>query len=291
MNAGDLRERAFALLPRADVPTFDLVVFGLGAGAAASVAIAAIDQGARLLTQQRPVPVSGDAVAVTVGVLLVCLARGIDRAALWIPLVHALHLAATFFTALLVYVYLGRRASGDPLAQLVPTFAAVIVAAALGAALAVVARAVVPPGRASDPPLLVRAIGVAVIAGTVVHVLWPSSLFIAVAGAGRPDDLRTVLLSVPDLFAGAVAGGVYAARRGAGYLGLLLVGALLAVPTLIAQLAIMPAQVARDPAMRGSFAVLFMLIALRVAAWPLAAAFVHGFLTAPEAEPTVRRDI
>jgi hypothetical protein len=188
-------------------------------------------------------------------------------------------------------VYLGRRASGDPLAQVVPTFAALIVAAALGAALAVVVRALIPPGRAARPPLLVRAIGVAVIAGTAVHVLWPSSLFIAVAGAGRPDDIRTVLLSLPDLLAGAVAGGIYAARRGAGYLGLLVVGALLAVPTLLAQLAIMPAQLARDPAVRGSFAVLFMLIALRIAAWPLAAAFAHGFLTGPEPAPSVGRDI
>lgn len=286
-----LRDRAADLLPHPGVATFDLVAFALGMGALVSVALASIDQGARLVTQQRPVPVSGDAVAVAVGVLVVCLARGLDRSALWIPVAHAVHLAATFFTALLVYVYLGRRASGDPLAQLVPTFTALIVAAALGAALAVVARAVAPAGRSSTPPLLVRAVGVAVITGTVVHALWPSSLFIAVAGAGRPDDIRTVVLSLPDLLAGAIAGGIYAARRGAGYLGLILVGALLAIPTLIAQLAIMPAQVARDPAVRGSFAVLFMLIALRIAAWPLAAAFAQGFLTPPETEPSVRQDI
>lgn len=276
-----LRERALALLPRPDVPTFDLVAFALGSGAAASVAIAAVEQAARLASQQRPVPVSGDAVAVAAGVLVVCLVRGLDRSALWVPLVHAVHLGATFFTALLVYVYLGRRATGDPLAQLVPTFTALALAAATGGALGVIARAALPAGRAREPSLLVRAIGVAVIAGTVVHVIWPSSLFIAVAGAGRPDDVRTVLLSVPDLFAGAIAGGVYAARRGAGYLALLAVGAFLAVPTLIAQVALVPAQLARDPTARGSVAVIFMLVALRIAVWPLTAAFVHGFLGPP----------
>lgn len=276
-----LRERALALLPRPDVPTFDLVAFALGGGAAASVAVATVEQVARLAAQQRPVPVSGDAVAVAVGVLVVCLVRGLDRSALWVPLVHAVHLGATFFTALLVYVYLGRRATGDPLAQLVPTFTALALAAATGGALGVLARAALPAGRAAEPSLLLRAIGVAVIAGTVVHALWPSSLFIAVAGGGRPDDIRTVLLSVPDLFAGAIAGGVYAARRGAGYLGLLAAGAFLAVPTLIAQVALVPAQLARDPTARGSVAVIFMLVALRIAAWPLAAAFVHGFMGAP----------
>lgn len=276
-----LRERALALLPRTDVPTFDLVAFALGSGAAVSVAIAAVEQAARLAAQQRPVPVSGDAVAVAAGVLVVCLVRGLDRSALWVPLVHAVHLGATFFIALLVYVYLGRRATGDPLAQLVPTFTALALAAATGGALGVIARGALPAGRAREPSLLVRAIGVAVIAGTVVHALWPSSLFIAVAGAGRPDDVRTVLLSVPDLFAGAIAGGVYAARRGAGYLALLAAGAFLAVPTLIAQVALVPAQLARDPTARGSVAVIFMLVALRIAAWPLAAAFVHGFMGPP----------
>lgn len=278
MTMRALRERAPALLPRADVATFHLVAFALGAGAMASVALASLDQIIRLVAQQRPVAVSGDAVAVAVGVFVFCLARGLDRGALWVPLVHAVHLSATFFIALLVYVYLGRRATGDPLAQVVPTFTALLVAAGLGAALGVVARGIVPLGRADPPPLLVRAIGVAVIAGTVVHAVWPSSLFIAVAGAGRPDDIRTVLISLPDLFAGGVAGGIYAARGGATYMGLLAVGALLAVPTVIAQLALMPAQIARDPAVRGSFAVLFMLSALRIAAWPLAAAFVRGFM-------------
>lgn len=285
MTIGGLRERALALLPRPDVPTFDLVALALGSGAIASVAVVTFEQGMRVLLQQRPVPVAGDAIAVAAGVLVFCLVRGLDRRALWIPLVHGVHLAATFFIALLVYVYLGRRGTGDPLAQVVPTFTAIAVAAALGAALGTVGRAALQEGRAAAGPLLVRAVGVAVIVGTVVHALWPSPLLIAVAGAGRPDDIRTVLLSLPDLFAGAIAGGIYAGRRGAGYVGLLLGGAFLAIPALIAQLALMPAQVARDPTARGSFAVLFMLVALRVAAWPLAAAFVHGFMDAPRRPP------
>ncbi len=279
MTRSELRDRALASLPGPGIPTAELILVALGAGAATSVAVSIVEQIARIVLQQRPGPIAGDATAVAVGVLVVCLVRGLDRAALWVPLVHAVHLAATFFIALLVYVYLGRRAVGDPLAQLGPTFTAVLIAAAAGAAIGTIARTAIPRGEAEHAPLLLRAIGVAVVVGTIVHVFWPSSFFIAVAGSGRPDDVRSVALSLPDLFAGAIAGGIYAARRGAGYVGLLVLGAFLAIPSLIAQAALMPSQVARDPTLRGSFAVLFLLLALRIAAWPLAAAFTHGFLT------------
>lgn len=280
-----IRERAVAHLPRPDVATSELVLFSLGAGALASVAISIVEQVLRLVLRERPVPVSGEAVAVAVGVLAFCLVRGLDRGALWIPITHAVALAATFFIALLVYVYLGRRATGDPLANLVPAFTAVAVATALGAALGTVARTAVPIGTAAHAPILVRAVGVAVIAGAVVHVVWPSSFFIAVAGAGRIDDVRTVVLSLPDLFAGAIAGGIYAARRDAGYVGLVLVGAFLILPSVIAQAIVAPSQIANDPSLRRAYAVVVLLDGLRIAAWPLAAAFVHGFMSPPSEPP------
>lgn len=287
MSLEGIRDRILASLPRPDIATSELVLFALGCGAAVSVVLSMIEQILRILLQQRPGPIAGDAIAVAAGVLVVCLVRGLDRAALWVPFVHGVHLAATFFIALLVYMYVGRRAVGDPLAQLGPTFTSVLVAAAIGAALGTIARTTLPPGRAEHAPLLVRAIGVAVVVGTVVHVVWPSQLFIAILGSGRADDVRNIALSLPDLLAGAIAGGIYAAQRGAGYVGLLAVGAFLAAPSLIAQAAIMPSQVARDPTLRGSFAVLLLLIGIRVAAWPLAAAFVQGFLTPSEVGSTL----
>jgi hypothetical protein len=279
VTRSELRDRALASLPGPGIPTAELILVALGAGAATSVAVSIVEQIARIVLQQRPAPIAGDALAVAAGVLVVCSVRGLDRAALWIVLVHAAHLGATFFTALLVYVYLGRRAVGDPLAQLGPTFGAVLVAAAVGATIGAVARAALPAGRASHAPVLLRAIGVAVLAGTIVHVFWPSAFFSAVFGAGRPDDIRSVTISLPDLLAGPIAAGIYAAQRGAGYVGLLVVGVVLALPSAIAQAALMRGQVASDPGLRGTFAVLFMLLGLRIAAWPLAAAFTHGFLT------------
>lgn len=287
MTLPDLRERALASLPRPDLPTAELVLFGLGVGALASVAASVIQQTAGLLLQQRAAPISGDAMAVMAGVLVVCLVRGLDRTALWIPVVHGVHLAATFFIALLVYVYLGRRAVGDPLAQLGPAFSAVIAGAALGAVIGTIARSALPHGKADHAPLLVRAIGVAVVAGTVVHVFWPSAVFAAVVG-GRADDIRTAAVSLPDLLAGPIAGGIYAAQRGAGYVGLLAVGLILALPSALA----LPiaARGQTDPSLRGTFAVLFMLLGLRIATWPLAAAFVHGFLTPSASAPSVEGD-
>lgn len=288
--ASALPGRVLSALPRPDTPRIELVLLALGAGAVVSVAASIAEQLLRIALQQRAAPISVDALAVATGVLVVCLVRGLDRAALWVLLVHAVHLAATFFIALLVYVYLGRRAVGDPLAQLGPSFSGLLAGGGLGATLGYVAHAALPAGRAVHAPLLLRAVGVAVLAGTTVHVVWPSAFFIAASGAVRPDDVRSLALSVPTLFAGAVAGGIYAARRGAGYIALLLVGAFLAVPSLLAQAVLMPAQIARDPSLRASFAVLLLLSGLRIAAWPLAAAFARGFLTPPADAPSVPRD-
>ena len=282
-----LRDRALASFPGPGIPTAQLVLFALGAGAATSVAVSVIQQIARTVLQQRQAPSAGDAVAVAAGVLVVCVVRGLDRAALWVVLAHAVHLAATFFIALLVYMYLGPRAVGDPLANAGSSFGALLVAAAGGAAVGTLARAALPAGRSDRAPVLLRAIGVAVVAGTVVHALWPTALLTTAFGGGRPDDARAVLVSLPDLLAGPIAGGIYAARRGAGYLELLLVGILLALPSAIAQILLARTQVALEPGLRGTFAVLFMLLAIRVAAWPLAAAFAQGFLTPPASTPTV----
>ena len=287
MSGFGLRDRALAWLPGPAIPTAPLVLFALGAGAAASVTIAVIQQLARLVLQQRQTPSAGDALAVATGVLVACLVRGLDRSALWVVLVHAVHLVATFFTALLVYMYMGPRASGDPLANAGQSFGALLVGAALGAAIGMIARAAIPTGRAHDAPLLLRAIGVAVLAGTIAHVLWPTALLTTAIGGGRPDDVRAVAISLPDLLAGPVAGGIYAAQRGARYAELLVVGILLALPSAIAQLVLARAQLALDPGLRGTFAVLFMLLGMRIAAWPLAAAFAQGFLTPPPSAPTV----
>ncbi|MBI2323356.1 MAG: hypothetical protein HYU87_00100 [Chloroflexi bacterium] len=279
MTRSDLRDHALASLPGPGISTAELVLSALGVGAAASVAVSVLQQIARIVLQQRQAPSAGDAVAVAAGVLVVCVVRGLDRAALWIVLVHAVHLAATFFVALLVYVYVGPRAVGDPLANVGPSFGALTVAAALGAAIGTVGRAALPAGRADHAPVLLRAVGVAVVAGTVVHALWPTALLVTAFGGGRPDDVRAVLVSLPDLLAGPITGGIYAARRGAGYVELLVVGALLALPSAIAQIVLARSQLALDPGLRGTFAVLFMLLGVRVAAWPLAAAFAQGFLT------------
>lgn len=290
MIPSGIRDRALGWLPGPGTPTAPLVLSALGAGAAASVAVSVIQQIGRTVLQQRQSPSAGDAVAVAAGVFVVCLVRGLDRAALWVVLVHAVHLAATFFMALLVYMYMGPRATGDPLANAGSSFGALLVAAASGAAIGTLARGALPPGTTDRAPVLLRAIGVAVVAGTVVHALWPTPLLTTAAGGGRPDDARAVLLSLPDLLAGPIAGGIYAAQRGAGYVALLAVGVLLALPSAIAQLLLARTQIALDPGLRGTFAVLFMLLAIRVAAWPLAAAFAQGFLTPPPTASTVQED-
>lgn len=291
MRTRALLERAFAWLPGSGTSALDLVLFALGAGALATVAYSTLEQLARLVLQQRGGPFAGDTLAVAAGVLVICLVRGLDRSALWVVLVHAVHLGATFFVALLTYVYLGRRAVGDPLAQLGPAFTALFVGAAVAAAAGVLVRGAIPASPADRPASpIARAIGLAILAGTVVHVLWPSGFFLAVAGATRADDARTVLISLPDLLVGSIAGGIYAARRGVGYLVLLAIGAILSLPSLLAQVLLLPSQAAADPTLRRAFAVVFLLLAVRIAAWPLARAYVEGFLTPDGPAPTVPND-
>lgn len=288
--AAELGDRALALVPAPDVPRMDLVLTALGIGTAATVVVSTGEQIVRLVAQQRVPALAGETLAAAVAVLVVCLARGLDRSVLAVVVVHALSLAGTFGAALITYAYLGRRAVGDPLAQLGPAYGSLIVGAAVAAAVGTLGRAALPPSpRADGTPLLPRAVGVAIVAGVVVHLVWPTPLFAAVSGATRPDDVRAVLISLPDLLVGSIAGGVYAAQRGAGYVALLAVGALLAVPSLVAQLALARVQGASDPSVRAAYAVLFLLLAVRIAAWPLAAAFVHGFLTPPESATSVSR--
>ena len=263
----------------------------LGLGTAATVVVSTLEQLVRLVLQQRVLPIAGETLAVATGVLVVCLVRGLDRSALWVLLIHALYLAATFGAALITYAYLGRRGVGDPLAQLGPSFGSLLVGAGAAAVVGTLAHAALPAAPRGGARLLLRAVGVAILAGTVVHLVWPTSFFIAISGATRPDDLRSVLLGLPDLLIGPVAGGIYAAQRGAGYIPLLAVGALLAVPSALAQIVLTRGQLATDPGLRGAFAVLFLLLTLRVVAWPLAAAFAHGFLTPRPAAPTVPSDI
>ncbi|MEK6620683.1 MAG: hypothetical protein AABZ26_06905, partial [Chloroflexota bacterium] len=122
---------------------------------------------------------------------------------------------------------------------------------------------------------------------------WPTQFFLAAIASGRPADLRDVAVQLPGLLVGPVAAGIYAARNGAGYLSILGIGVALAVPSTVAQLALTRAAVATRPddeLLRASIVVGWFLLGLRVAAWPLAAAFAHGFLTPAEPSPTLHAD-
>jgi len=285
----DLRDRALATLPGADIPTIDLVLFALGVATAVTVAVATGEQLLRVALEQRPPALAGEALAAAVGVAVTTLARGVDRASIWVVAVRAAALAGTFASAALTYAYVGRSALRDPLGQAGPAFASLLLGAAAGLAAGIVLATLVPAApRARSTSAAVRAIGVAIVAGAIVHLFWPTSFFLAVAGIRTPDDLRIAAIELPELLAGPIAAGVYAARRGVGYGALLAVGVLLAVPSALAEVSILRgAAEANDPSLRRALALGIALLVARIAAWPLAAAFVHGFLTPPSGAPTV----
>jgi hypothetical protein len=283
--------RLLAFLPAGDAPPWQVVLFALGAGTLASVAVSSAEQLLRLLAQ-RPPQLAGEPLAAAVGLALAVASRGLDRTAIWVVAVRALLVAGTFVALALTYALVQDSRLRDPLAPAGPAFVALLVGAAAGLAIGILARSALPPApRASEPHLLVRAVGVAIVATATVHFLWPAALVVAASGATRADDLRAVLPQLPEMLAGPIAGGVYAARRGAGYVEVLVLGAILALPIALAIVGgASDRSVLGGQALRGSLGVGLFLVGLRVVAWPLAAAFVHGFLTPPQDSRTVSED-
>jgi hypothetical protein len=138
------------------------------------------------------------------------------------------------------------------------------------------------------PERLVPAAGFAFVIGTVASVLWPAPFL---AQLLAPTALAGAVLSLPLILAGPIAGGAYASRAGADYRGIALLGAYITLPVIVTLVVGTVADVGRlnDPRfdafagqLRGTIALSWFLVAMRLAGWPLGAAFVQGFLT-PEA--------
>lgn len=285
---GDLGRRALTILPAPDLPVGATVLFALGAGAAVTVAVSTAEQLLRVGLTVRPPAIAGDALAAGVGVAIAVLVRGTDRAAGWVVVVRALSLAGTFTAATLAYAYVGRTGQRDPLAQLVPAFVSLLLGGGGGFVAGTIASALLPRApRAQRASVLLRSVGAAILAGAIGHLIWPTSFFLAATGATRGDDPRVVLFQLPDLLVGPIAGGIYGARHGAGYLPLMGLGIVLDVPAFVATIGLARAAAA---GLEQPIAVAVLLLALRVAAWPLAAAFANGFLTLPAPPPSVTED-
>ena len=155
----------------------------------------------------------------------------------------------------------------------------------LGTAIGLIARGFQPRIPWRPPEQLVRAAGFAFVAGTIVAVVWPAPFLAQLLAA---PDLAAAALSIPLIVAGPLAGGAYAARAGVDYRRVALLGAYVTLPIFLTLVAGTVADVGRlsDPLfaaftadLRVRIVLSWFLVALRLASWPLGAAFAEGFLS------------
>ena len=156
----------------------------------------------------------------------------------------------------------------------------------LGIAIGLIVRGFRPQLPSWRPPeRLVRAAGLAYVVGAIVGLAWPAPFLAQLSG---DTDLVTAVLSLPLILAGPLVGGAYASRAGVDYRNIALLGAYMTFPIIITLVAgtVSGVSALGDPRfdsvsgqLRGTIALSWFLVALRLAGWPLGALFAQGFLT------------
>jgi len=263
------------------------LLYAVGVGALANVAVATVGRLLRLANVRFDPSgeslVIGLAAAVIVGALGIRARRELVRLALLGLAVHV----ALVLNRLLGVAFSGRTpddGTRDAFLYTPLTLAVLAFGFVLGIAIGLIARGfhLRPPWQ--PPERVVCAAGFAYVVGTVATVVWPAPFLAQLAGDA---DLPTALLSLPLILAGPLAGGAYAARAGVDYRGVAILGLYVTIPIFVTLVAGTIAGVGRlnDPRfdaiagqLRGTIALSWFLVAMRLSGWPLGAAFAQGFL-------------
>ena len=161
-----------------------------------------------------------------------------------------------------------------------------IVGFVLGIAAGLIFRGFRPRLPSWRPPeRLVRAAGLAYVVGAIAGLVWPAPFLAQVFG---DTDLVTAVLSLPLILAGPLVAGAYASRAGVDYRSIALLGAYLTLPIIITLVAgtVSGLGALGDPRfdsvagqLRVTIVLSWFLVVLRLAGWPLGAAFAQGFLS------------
>ena len=266
------------------------LLYAIGAGVLVNVVLATLGVVVRLLTGRDPFGV-GVSAAIIVGTaaLVIVAKHGLVRGAL----IRLALLGLGAHLSLLVSRVLGVAFTGrtpddgaiDALLFTRGALAVLIGALVLGTAAGLIARGFQPrvPWRPAEH--LVSAAGFAFVTGTIVSIAWPAPFLAQLFAAG---DLASAALSLPLIVAGPLAGGAYAARAGADYRRIFLLGAYVTLPIIVTLLAgtVTDVRLLNDPRfaafaadLRVRIVISWFLVAVRLAGWPLGAAFAEGFLS------------
>ena len=266
------------------------LLYAIGVGALTNVAVSIVGRLLRLLNVRFDPSGESLIIGVAAAVIVATLGIGARRELVRLALLGLAVHASLVINRFLGVAFMGRTPDdGSRDAFLFTPLALGLLAAGLvlGIAVGLIARGFRPRLPWRPPERLVRAAGFAFVVGTIAGVVWPGPFLAQFLGGA---DLVTVVVSLPLILAGPLAGGAYASRAGVDYRGIAVLGLYVTLPIIITLVAGTIAGVGRlsdprfDPVagqLRGTIVLSWFLVAMRLAGWPLGATFAQGFL-APE---------
>ncbi len=263
------------------------LVYAIGVGTLANVAVALVGRLLRLVNTRFDLSGESLVVGVAAAVIVATLGLGARRELVRLALLGLAAHGALVINRFLGVTFTGRASDGTRDAFLFTPPALVLLAGGLvlGIAVGLIARGFRPRLPWRPPERLVRAAGFAFVIATIAGVLWPAPFLSQMLG---DTELATALVSLPLILAGPLAGGAYAARAGAHYRSTALLGAYMTLPIIVTLVAGTVGGVGalNDPRfdsvagqLRGTIVLSWFLVIMRLAGWPLGAAFAQGFLT------------
>ncbi|MEP6693201.1 MAG: hypothetical protein ABJB39_00990 [Chloroflexota bacterium] len=273
------------------------LLYAIGIGAMANVAVAIVGRLLRVVGFRFDPSGESIVIGVAAAVLVGALGIGTRPQLLRLALLGLAAHAALLLNRVLGVAFTGRTpGDGTPDAFLFTPLALVLLAGGfvLGIAVGLIARGFGARSPWRPPDRLVRAAGLAFVVGTIAGIVWPAPFLALILGN---TDLTTALLSLPLILAGPLAGGAYAARAGVDYRRIALLGAYMTLPVIVSLVVGTIAGVGQlgdprfDPVaakLRGTIVISWFLVVMRLAGWPLGAAFAQGFLTQDAAPRTER---
>ena len=266
------------------------LLYAIGVGALTNVAVSIVGRLLRLLNVRFDPSGESLIIGVAAAVIVATLGIGARRELVRLALLGLAVHASLVINRFLGVAFMGRTPDdGSRDAFLFTPLALGLLAAGLvlGIAVGLIARGFRPRLPWRPPERLVRAAGFAFVVGTIAGVVWPGPFLAQFLGGA---DLVTVVVSLPLILAGPLAGGAYASRAGVDYRAIAVLGLYVTLPIIITLVAGTIAGVGRlndprfDPVagqLRGTIVLSWFLVAMRLAGWPLGATFAQGFL-APE---------
>jgi len=269
------------------------LLYAIGAGALVNVAVAVVGRLLRLWNVR--FDPSGESLVVGIAAAIIVAALGLGARP---QLVRIALLGLAAHLGVVINRFLGVAFTGrTPVDGTVDAFlytplALTLLAGGLvlGIAAGLIARGFQLRVPWRPPDRLTRAAGFAFVISTIASVVWPAPFLAQVVGE---TDLSTALVSIPLFLAGPLGGGGYAARAGLAYRSIILLGTYMTLPIILTLIIGTVGGVGAllDPRfdsvagqLRGTIVLSWFLVAMRIAGWPLGAAFAQGFLT-PDATP------